>query len=80
MNQCVFLLLNKFGKYRAGMTRTETHVLYVGQSPSASSITAITYSYKSEGALVRLPHGWKEFILNPYRERAWERKMTWPIL
>lgn len=42
--------------------------LYVGHPLSPTSVTTITYSYKSEGVSVRLLHGWKEFILNPYRE------------
>lgn len=63
------------------MTRAETHALCtVGQSSSSTSITTITHSYKSEGSLVRLLHGWKEFILNPYRESLGEKNdMAHPL-
>lgn len=43
------------------------YVLIVATLSPTTMIT-ITHSYKSEGFLVRLLHGWKEFILNPFRE------------
>ena len=56
------------------------YVLDVVQSLSATSITTITYSYKSEEPLVRLLHGWKEFILHPYRESLGEKNdMAHPL-
>lgn len=61
------------------MTQTRTR-LYVGHSLSSISITAIAHSYKSAGAIVRLLHGWKEFILNPYRESPREKNdMAHPL-
>lgn len=55
-------------------------VMYVGQSASTSSTSTTTYSYKSERALVRLLHGWEEFILHPYGEGLGERNdMAHPL-
>lgn len=55
-----------FSEIRPGQTPVSG--LFVGHSLTATSITSTQYSYKSAGALVRLLHGWKEFILHPYRE------------
>lgn len=68
-----------FPQVRAGMTRVLCPVCGAHSSPT-TGLTTITYSYKSEGASVRLLHGWKEFILNPYRESPGEKNdMAHPL-
>lgn len=70
-----------FSEIRPGQTPVSlVSGLFVGHSLTATSITSTQYSYKSAGALVRLLHGWKEFILHPYRESLREENdMAHPL-
>lgn len=68
-----------FSEIRPGQTPV-SYMQFVGHSLTATSITSTQYSYKSAGALVRLLHGWKEFILHPYRESLREENdMAHPL-